>query len=172
MKAIETKYRGFRFRSRLEARWAVFFDALGIRWDYEPEGYQLNTGEWYLPDFFVHFAARNFCGAKFPRGGYWIEIKPTAPDVLTVQKLADVCIGTSHSGYILWGSPWAYGSCTLSRRGGPAQYAPHPMQSADVEIQWGRFATAGSSSDYADGLRGVLAAKGARFEHGDRPRLS
>ena len=29
--AIETKYKGYRFRSRLEARWAVFFDALGIK---------------------------------------------------------------------------------------------------------------------------------------------
>jgi len=26
IKAIETQYRGYRFRSRLEARWAVFFD--------------------------------------------------------------------------------------------------------------------------------------------------
>jgi hypothetical protein len=25
-KAIETHYKGYRFRSRLEARWAVFFD--------------------------------------------------------------------------------------------------------------------------------------------------
>lgn len=30
MKAIETRYKGYRFRSRLEARWAVFFDALGL----------------------------------------------------------------------------------------------------------------------------------------------
>ena len=28
--AIETEYCGYRFRSRLEARWAVFLDALGI----------------------------------------------------------------------------------------------------------------------------------------------
>jgi hypothetical protein len=28
IKAIETSYKGYRFRSRLEARWAVFFDAL------------------------------------------------------------------------------------------------------------------------------------------------
>ncbi len=27
IKAIQTKYRGYHFRSRLEARWAVFFDA-------------------------------------------------------------------------------------------------------------------------------------------------
>lgn len=42
--AIETKYKGYRFRSRLEARWAVFFDALGLPWEYEKEGYALGTG--------------------------------------------------------------------------------------------------------------------------------
>lgn len=35
-KAIETKYGGVVFRSRLEARWAAFFDIIGWRWDYEP----------------------------------------------------------------------------------------------------------------------------------------
>ncbi|NJO82415.1 MAG: hypothetical protein HC828_06055 [Blastochloris sp.] len=39
--AIPTTYQGYRFRSRIEARWAVFFDALGIRWVYEPEGWNL-----------------------------------------------------------------------------------------------------------------------------------
>jgi len=53
MKAIETKYKGYRFRSRLEARWAVFFDALGIDWEYEPEGYDLGEAGWYLPDFSI-----------------------------------------------------------------------------------------------------------------------
>ena len=32
IKAIETRYNGYRFRSRTEARWAVFFDAFGIRY--------------------------------------------------------------------------------------------------------------------------------------------
>lgn len=41
IRAIDTKYKGYRFRSRLEARWAVFFDALGVRWEYEPEGFDL-----------------------------------------------------------------------------------------------------------------------------------
>lgn len=35
--AIETEYGGYKFRSRLEARWAVFFDMLGIKWEYEEE---------------------------------------------------------------------------------------------------------------------------------------
>lgn len=58
IKAIETEYNGYRFRSRLEARWAVFFDAMGIKYEYEPEGYEYEPeeedGEFayrWLPDF-------------------------------------------------------------------------------------------------------------------------
>lgn len=53
IKAIETAYNGYRFRSRLEARWAVFFDTLGIEYDYEKEGYSLGELGWYLPDFWL-----------------------------------------------------------------------------------------------------------------------
>ena len=38
MKAIETEYDGYRFRSRLEARWAIVWNELGIDYLYEPEG--------------------------------------------------------------------------------------------------------------------------------------
>ncbi len=65
MKAIETKYKGYRFRSRLEARWAVFFDALGLQWEYEPEGFDLGEAGWYLPDFYL------------PSCNMWVEIKGT-----------------------------------------------------------------------------------------------
>lgn len=51
LKAIQTEYKGYKFRSRLEARWAVFLDALGAKWEYEPEGYDLGNGMSYLPDF-------------------------------------------------------------------------------------------------------------------------
>ena len=50
---IETRYKGYRFRSRLEARWAVFFDTLGVQWEYEKEGYDLGEAGWYLPDFWL-----------------------------------------------------------------------------------------------------------------------
>lgn len=52
--AIQTEYKGYRFRSRLEARWAVFFDACGVEWEYEPEGYECSNGVRYLPDFLLH----------------------------------------------------------------------------------------------------------------------
>ena len=54
MKPIQTQYRGYLFRSRLEARWAVFFDACGVKWEYEPEGYRLENGICYLPDFLLY----------------------------------------------------------------------------------------------------------------------
>lgn len=49
---IETRYRGIRFRSRTEARWAVFFDLVGLAYDYEAEGFGLDAGA-YLPDFWL-----------------------------------------------------------------------------------------------------------------------
>lgn len=51
IKAIQTRYKGYRFRSRLEARWAVFLDHAGLEWEYEPEGFELFDGTRYLPDF-------------------------------------------------------------------------------------------------------------------------
>ena len=53
IKPIETIYAGSRFRSRLEARWAVFFNWLKIRYVYEPQGYELSDGTKYLPDFYL-----------------------------------------------------------------------------------------------------------------------
>lgn len=53
LKAIETVYNGYKFRSRLEARWAVFFDALKIKWQYEFEGFNLGEYGYYLPDFYL-----------------------------------------------------------------------------------------------------------------------
>lgn len=52
IKAIGAVYNGYRFRSRLEARWAMFFDFLGIPYVYEPEGLKIG-GICYLPDFYL-----------------------------------------------------------------------------------------------------------------------
>jgi hypothetical protein len=65
--AIETTYKGRRFWSRIEARWAVFFDTLGVKYEYEKEGYRLPSGS-YLPDFWLPEI----------RGGIWFEVKGAA----------------------------------------------------------------------------------------------
>ncbi len=44
MKAIQTTYDGVLFRSRTEARWALFFNRLNIPWFYEYEGFELPSG--------------------------------------------------------------------------------------------------------------------------------
>ncbi len=56
-----TTYNGTRFRSRLEARWAAFFDLLKWDWTYEP----LDLGGW-SPDFLIR-------GAK---DMVYVEVKP------------------------------------------------------------------------------------------------
>jgi len=67
-KPIPTLYRGYNFRSRLEARWATFFDKIGLRWEYEIEGFETPYGR-YLPDFFI------------PSTEYFIEVKPSFESV-------------------------------------------------------------------------------------------
>lgn len=62
---IPTEYRGVLFRSRTEARWATLLDLMGIRWEYEAEGYQLQSC-WYLPDFWL------------PQFNAFAEVKGTA----------------------------------------------------------------------------------------------
>jgi hypothetical protein len=52
MKAIETSYKGNKFKSRLEYRWAYFFDQIDASWYYEFQGYALDC-YWYLPDFYI-----------------------------------------------------------------------------------------------------------------------
>lgn len=92
IKAIEARYRSHRFRSRLEARWAVFLDGLRVRWEYEKEGYNLPSGP-YLPDFWL------------PDLECWLEIKPANPtpeEITLAKELAEV---TDHPIAIFFGVP-------------------------------------------------------------------
>jgi hypothetical protein len=90
LKAIETVYNGYRFRSRLEARWAVFFDALGIKYEYEKEGFDLD-GVQYLPDFWL------------PEQDCWVEIKGQEPTEEEKGKAELLAYFGDKPVYILWG---------------------------------------------------------------------
>lgn len=92
IKAIETSYRGHRFRSRLEARWAVFFDALKVEWEYEKEGFELPSGR-YLPDFWL------------PRVqvGCWFEVKGKEATEHEKQLARELAEGTDCPVYIFDG---------------------------------------------------------------------
>jgi hypothetical protein len=74
MEAIQTEYQGYKFRSRLEARWAVFFENLGIKWLYEPEGFVLSDSTRYLPDFLLPDISIDF----IKKNGIYLEVKPEA----------------------------------------------------------------------------------------------
>ncbi|HEX9086733.1 MAG TPA: hypothetical protein VF867_04325 [Arthrobacter sp.] len=62
-KALEVLYSGKVFRSRLEARWAVFLDLMQVNWDYEPCHYEIGPDLYYLPDFYL------------PDLQLWLEVK-------------------------------------------------------------------------------------------------
>lgn len=93
LQAIQTQYKGFRFRSRLEARWAVFLDALDAKWSYEKEGFDL-AGNWYLPDFWVH------------DWDTWIEIKATRPSAEELSKCDLLAKASGKNVLLLAGEPW------------------------------------------------------------------
>lgn len=99
IKAIDTVYRGFKFRSRLEARWAFFFDLCGVEWEYELQGYETPAGR-YLPDFYLH------------QYNVFAEIKPSSFDVEAPSRerrlLADVARGEMAGGVLFAGDPYDY----------------------------------------------------------------
>lgn len=92
MKVIETEYRGFRFRSRLEARWAVFMDAMHVRYEYEKEAYDLD-GLFYLPDFWL------------PDIEKFLETKPVCPSDEEFEKARRLSDFTNHIVLIMIGQP-------------------------------------------------------------------
>lgn len=96
IKAIETEYKGYRFRSRLEARWAVFFDALKLEWEYEKEGYTLKNGINYLPDFWIPL------DNDFPDKGHFIEIKAQKPNIDEIDKMIQLAESSWGGVYCFW----------------------------------------------------------------------
>jgi hypothetical protein len=99
--AIPTRYRGRLYRSRLEARWAAFFDLLG--WEHEYEPFELNG---WIPDFLLRGT-----WASGYRAGVLVEIKPVSTyDRDVGQKVIDACADTEWEGgtdRLLFGvAPW------------------------------------------------------------------
>lgn len=191
IKPIETFYNGYRFRSRLEARWAVFFDALGIKYEYEPEGYDLGEAGWYLPDFWL------------PQVSMFAEVKPGPFSKVEIEKCRQLCKQSGHGVLMLDGTPaqkpyWGFvpGRCVdTTCPGKPSECAncednefePERMdyllhESNEYWLTEGRF-FASMGCNHGDkecracidrfcenelGARAVSAARGARFEHQHR----
>ena len=183
MKPIETEYKGYRFRSRLEARWAIFFDACGVDWEYEPEGYDLGDGLYYLPDFLLH-------GVDGRDGGdLYVEVKGqmTDLDALKINRFAEQGGKVLVVGRIPEGDDARDISEDISRRaysngneGWPYEFnfetidgdhfAAHPGINKD-----GRFELFGDDSSYLcfqddrATEKAYRLARQARFEYGQTP---
>ena len=174
MKAIETVYRGFRFRSRLEARWAVFFDALGIKWRYETEGYDLGGAGYYLPDFFLHYNEDYHARfvPDFDPAGHWVEIKPVAPSLAEQRKMVELSKHTMHSGMIFVGSPGDGIFYSTSRKSSVCSvWNPLGFMTLIDRVVWplDRFIPNGKRG-YDDIVKAFELSRGARFEHGEMPK--
>lgn len=101
MRAIETKWKGWRFRSRTEARWAVFLEKAGLHFEYEPEGVILPSGP-YLPDFRI-------TGFDLPDGRkqqpVWLEIKGTEPTEEERTRCAELALASGCVVLLAEGAP-------------------------------------------------------------------
>lgn len=89
---IETWHQSILFRSRMEARWAVFLDEMDVSFSYEQEGFNLGELGGYRPDFWM------------PSVGKWMEYKPVRPTEVEFEKGRRVAALTGHPFVFFYGS--------------------------------------------------------------------
>lgn len=187
MKAIETRYKGYRFRSRLEARFAILFDCMGMDWDYEPEGFDLPENGLYLPDFFVRFEADSETAKRWPGAGYWIEVKGGQPTREEVKKCQELHSVTGHKCWIFYNG---IGSDSRAKQAESfdkekiGNDANVPDFANDLlvkgreiirgqesgELLWSAPIAMCSGDNHVDDFYHALTrARSARFEHGETP---
>lgn len=135
MHAIQTYYKGIRFRSRLEATWAAFFDLCGWQWEYEP----CDFAGW-IPDFELTFEN------EVP---VYVEVKPWSSRSRVVQEKA-------------WeGCGWLGGHALLLVLGTGPHMVTEDADFATIGWLWGLHV--GDSGGYL--VEGdPLEATSARFE--------
>jgi hypothetical protein len=181
IKAIETKYAGCRFRSRLEARWAVFFNAMGIAWEYEPEGFVVD-GRPYLPDFLLP-ESRTWVEVKgseiaLDRGlmsrAVWSLPRPSSggslpPVLLLLGPIPQIRPDAVELGWAGMGdvSDFSYGFAEYPRTKRLTWLGADQRQGPLTPLEYGR--REGPTAEHMRCLRSYGAARSARFEHGERP---
>ena len=162
MKSIQTRYKGYHFRSRLEARWAVYFDAIGWEWLYESEGFDLGDGDFYLPDFYL------------PECNLWVEVKSEKPDEAEIRKAAKLAAQGPDAVVFAIGLPDAYElSKGLGGFGGAdwGEKEGYTDNLASLDSYcFSKWRRAGwllyNTPEYAD-FDACAAARSARFEYGE-----
>jgi len=180
LKPKETYYDGYRFRSRLEARWAVFFNALGVPYDYEFEGFDLRE-RGYLPDFWL------------PQQECWVEIKPRRRGWFYSVKSARLSDHTGQKVLYIQGNPWPGEYGIQLHRPEPAGFCSEPHVFAHgryrderdklwvVCREWHasclnaitpatEFWYPVTEAEAPRVMAAYKAARSAHFEHGESPR--
>lgn len=102
--SLMTKYSGVFFRSRLEARWAVYFDLCGMTWAYEPTIFDFPNGPSYLPDFWLRELE------------VWVEVKGQIPMSPDDQAKVDAFRATGRPITVLSDIPDEPGNCRTALR--------------------------------------------------------
>ncbi len=150
---LPTFYKGVTFRSRLEARWAIYFDNVGIEWEYEKEAYQLRSGN-YLPDFWL------------PQVNMWAEVKPGDFSVIERAKAYELAKVTGFEVLLLGGTPAPKSYYAAPRENDPPCECDYLLTSQYLDE--GRFFSSFGDGETEDSaiVRGVAAAKAARFDNG------
>lgn len=168
LKAIPTAYKGYRFRSRLEARWAILLDTLGWSWEYELEGFDLGGGDFYLPDFAL-------TGGEYDRGVQcWIEVKPIDPTTDELRKAQKLALQSNLPVAFAIGAPDAIAISEGLGGYDPSsgRYCPHGLVSINsyCRRKWNRpgLLMAGACLRDEDDYAACVSARAARFEHGER----
>ncbi len=165
MKPIETIYKGYKFRSRLEARWAIYFDFLKIEWKYEHEGFLLENGVTYLPDFYL---------PKF-NGGIYAEIKPDKFTGAEADKCSDLCYESGKPVWMLQDVPDFRAYILLEKLEDSVVWSPATPFFINAE-RTSRLQTDPPQADFfsykipeylmdEENKQAILAARQARFEH-------
>jgi hypothetical protein len=131
IKAIETRYKGYRFRSRLEARWAVFFDALGIKWEYEKQTYELMDGRGYLPDFYLSSS------------DMWIEVKPSAINDPNHLPPSSANVAFAFGAWVCVGRPWVESAPVWDPRPDYTVWSPGDLYTTSSPFLWTQCARCG-----------------------------
>ena len=172
IKAIETVYNGYRFRSRLEARWAMFFDVLEIVWEYEKEGYDLASAGRYLPDFWLPLPNN-----QYPNAGHWFEVKGQMPTEGEVAKLGALVKATYHTGWLVVGPPGEHQRYVYHHSlVGMCGWEDAPLHASDSLGHWDAECIAYKFSPiYPFGNcldEAITAARQARFEYGENGKRS
>jgi hypothetical protein len=115
IRAIETRYDGCRFRSRQEARWAVFLNHLKIPWRYEPEGFDLGEAGLYLPDFLVYPNTDR---------AFWFEVKGQSPSSEERKKTSALSVATGLPSYLYFAEVQVPASQDLQQMTSWREYYP------------------------------------------------